>query len=54
LLYRLLGHFPRSFRHRDPVLTEDGWDADLQVADLAQTIVLACGTGLGRCAPLEG
>src|SRR3712207_4570459 len=45
---------PRSFRHRDLVITEDGWDADLPVADLAQTIVLACDTGLGRCAPLEG
>ncbi len=56
LLYRLLGHghLPRSFRHRDLVITEDGWDAELQVADLAQPVVLGCDPGLGRCAPLEG
>jgi hypothetical protein len=45
---------PQSFCHRDLVITEETWDADLQVADLAQTIVLAGDTGLGRCAPLDG
>jgi hypothetical protein len=54
LLHRWLGHFPGSFCHRDLVITEDGWDADLQLADLAQMTVLAGDTGLGRAAPLEG
>jgi hypothetical protein len=54
LLHRWLGHFPGSFCHRDLVITEDGWDADLQLADLAQMTVLAGDTGLGRSAPLEG
>jgi hypothetical protein len=45
---------PGSFCHRDLVITEDGWDADLQLADLAQMTVLAGETGLGRSAPLEG